>query len=405
MLQKIIYRLFSGRHYWRRVSFDEVAELYASRFITVFAVNIVNMFAAVYLYKLGYSIVFIALLYAMLYAAKAPFSILVAKYAAYFGPKHGILVANILRIPSLIAFAFVPAAGEYAFWAVLTFGILQQMASTFYDLCYMIDFSKVKHSAHAGKEIGTMQIIEKIAKILSPLIGGAVAAIYGPQVTIILASVMFVVAAVPLFRTVEPTHTRSKLKLSGFPWQLSLPSMVSQSVSGYDFVASGLMWTLFVTLFVFGGLGDSVYAALGGLASLGVLVSMLAAWTFGQMVDRHRGGVLLAAGTIANAVIHLFRPFVSTGAGVIGVNIANETATSAYAMPFTRVMFDVADSSGFRITYLMFIEMTVNMGASLACFALALSVSVLGVQEGMTAAFILAACYELIMLVSRRAAR
>lgn len=405
MLQKLIYRLLSGRHYWRQVSFDEVAELYASRLITVFAANIVNMFAAVYLYKLGYSVQFIALFYAALYAAKIPFSILVAKYAAYFGPKHGILMANILRIPSLIAFALVAVSGENAFWMVVIFGIFQQMASTFYDLCYMIDFSKVKHSEHAGKEIGTMQIFEKIAKILSPLIGGAIAAIYGPQVTIVLACVLFAVAAIPLLRTVEPTRTHSKLKLSGFPWQLSVPSMVSQSVSGYDFVASGVTWTLFVTLFVFGSLGDSVYAALGGLASLGVLVSMIAAWTFGQMVDRHKGGILLTAGTVVNAGIHLFRPFVSSGAGVVGVNMANETATSAYALPFTRVMFDVADSSGFRITYLMFIEMTVNLGACLACIVLALGVSTLGTREGMTAAFVIAAMYEFVMLVSRRAAR
>lgn len=405
MFQKLIYRIFSGRHYWRLASFDEVAELYASRLITVFAVNIVNMFAAVYLYKLGYSIVFIALLYAVLYAARVPFSILVAKYAAYFGPKHGILMGNLLRIPSLIAFALVPIAGPYAFWAVVAFGVFQQMSATFYELCYYIDFSKVKNSLHVGKEIGTMQIIEKIARILSPVIGGAIASIYGPEITLIVATGLFVVAAVPLFRTVEPIAIRNRLKFSGFPWQLSIPSLISQSVSGYDFVASGLTWTLFVTIFVFGALGDSVYAALGGLASLGVLVSMLAAWTFGQMVDRHKGGILLGAGTVANSIIHLFRPFVSNGAGVVGVNIASETATSAYVMPFTRVMFDVADSSGFRVTYLMFVEMTGCIGAALACGVLALSITVLGVKEGMIAAFIIAAIYELILLGSRRAAR
>jgi MFS family permease len=405
MLQKLIYRLFSGRHYWRTVSFDEVAELYASRLITVFAVNIVNMFAAVYLYKLGYNVQFIAFLYAALYAAKVPFSIIVAKYAAYFGPKHGIFMANILRIPSLISFSSVQFSVEYAFWAVLIFGIFQQMSATFYDLCYLIDFSKVKHSTHAGKEIGTMQIFEKVARVLSPLIGGALATIYGAEVVIVIACVLFAVAAIPLFRSVEPTKTRNKLKLSGYPWQLSMPSLLSETAVGTDFVASGVAWTLFVSTIVFAGLGDSVYAALGGLASLGVLVSMLAAWTFGQLVDRHKGGVLLALGTVANAVIHAFRPFVSSGAGVMGINIANETATSAYAMPFMRVMFDVADSSGFRIAYFMYIEMAVNIGAAAMCLILALAVSSLGVAGGLTATFIIAAVYELVMLVSRRAAR
>ena len=54
MFRKLISFVFRRRHYWRSVSFDEIAELYTSRLITMFAINIVNLFAAVYLYKLGY---------------------------------------------------------------------------------------------------------------------------------------------------------------------------------------------------------------------------------------------------------------------------------------------------------------------------------------------------------------
>ena len=405
MLSRIIHRIFAGRHYWRGASFDEVAELYVSRLIMVFAINIVNLFAAVYLYKLGYSVSFIATFYASLYGMKVLLAVFAAKVAAYFGPKHGILFANLLRIPSLIAFALVPVAGQHAIWAIIAFGVFQQLASLLYDICYMIDFSKVKHVAHAGKEIGTMQIIEKTAKVLSPLIGGVLASLFSPEVTIILAGILFVIAAVPLFRTVEPTMTRSRLRLAGFPWRLSAASLVSQSVVGFDFVASGLTWTLFVAIFVFTDAGESVYAALGGLASLGVLISMLAAWMYGQLVDRHQGGLLLIMGTVANSVIHLFRPVVYSAAGVMGINIANETATSAYALPLTRLTFDVADSSGFRITYFMFVEMIVNIGASLACVILAVVTALWGVRTGMTTVFLAAACVEFLLLVSRRAAR
>lgn len=402
MFQRLIHRIFSGRHYWRLVSFDEIAELYTSRLLTVFAINIVNLFAAVYLYRLGYGVEFIVLLYGVLYALKAPYSIIVAKYAAYFGPKHGILLANVIRIPSLIAFALVP---EYGVWAIIAFGVFQQLSSAMYDLCYLTDFSKVKSSLHAGKEIGTMQIIEKVAKVLSPLVGGAIASMYSPRVTIIVACVLFVASAWPLFKTIEPTMTRSRLRIAGFPWRLALRSLVSQSVVGFDFVASGMAWTLFVTIFVFASLGEGTYAALGGLASLGVLISMAAAWAFGQIVDRHKGGLLLLVGALANSIIHLFRPFATTPAGVMGINIANETATSAYAMPFTRVMFDVADSSGFRITYLMFIEMAVNIGAAIGCFVLLGCIHWLGVQGGLMAFFVVAAAYEVLLLFSRRAAK
>lgn len=405
MFERILSRIFRRRHYWRSVSFDEVAELYASRLITIFAANIVNLFAAVYLYKLGYSLIFITLFYAAWYTVKIPLSYVAARYAAYFGPKHGILLANLLRIPSLIAFALVSSAGDYALHAIILFGLFQQMSMTLYDLCYMIDFSKVKHTDHAGREIGMMQQVEKVARVMSPLVGGLIASLWAPEATIILASILFAVSAIPLFRTVEPTMTRMKLRFQGFPWRLATPSIVAESVVGFDFVASGMGWTLFMTLFVFGGLGGGIYVTLGGIASLGVLVSIVAAWTFGRIIDRHKGDVLLVVGTVTNSVLHLFRPYVQSPPAVIAVNVVNETATSAYAMPFMRVLFDVADTSGYRITYMMLVEMTLNLGAVLGCLVLAGALMIVDEQSAFMVLFFVAAAYELIMLLVSRAAR
>lgn len=405
MIGRIISRLLRRRHYWRSVSFDQIAELYTSRLITVFAANIVNLFAAVYLYKLGYSLIFITLFYAVWYLMKIPFSYLAAKYAAYYGPKHGILLANLLRIPSLVAFALVGVINDHVMIAIAIFGLFQQMSTTLYNMCHMINFSKVKHIDRAGKEIGRMQQVEKIARVISPLVGGAIASIWSPEATIVLASILFVFSAVPLFRTVEPTVTRAKLRFRGFPWRLAIPSLVAETVVGFDFVASGMGWALFATLFVFSGLGEGVYAALGSIASLGVLVSMVAAWVFGRVIDKRKGDVLLVFGTVVNSILHVFRPFVQTPPAVIATNITSETATSAYAMPFTRVLFDVADTSGFRISYMMMVEMMLNLGAALGCCVLAVALMTIDQKNAFMVLFFVAAAYELIMLIVSRAAR
>lgn len=404
MFKKIIGLVFRRRHYWRSASFDEIAELYTSRLLTVFAINIVNLFAAVYLYRLGYSLSFIALFYCVFYLLRIPFAFFVAKFVAYFGPKHGTLLANLLRIPSLVSFALVPFVGDQALLAIAVFGFFQQLSASASDISYNVDFSKVKHTRFAGREIGNMQLIEKAARVVSPLVGGIIATTWSPIAAIVLASFLFVVSALPLFATVEPTATRVRLRMRGFPWRFALPSIVSQSVVGVDFVVSGMVWTLFVTTSVFAGLHESIYAALGGLASLGVLVSMAAAWIFGQLVDRHKGDVLLVIGVMGNVLTHLFRPFISTPAGVMSASIVNETVTSAYTMPFTRVVFDVADSSGFRIGYLMITEMSLSFGAALACGLLYVSLELFGNQNGLTALFGFASLYGLIMLISRRAA-
>jgi MFS family permease len=405
MFRKLIGFMFGRRHYWRSVSFDEIAELYTSRLLTVFAINIVNLFAAVYLYKLGYSLSFIALFYGVFYVVRIPFAVVMAKFVAFFGPKHGVLLSSLLRILSLVAFAFVPFAGEYTLLAIAGFGFFQQLSASAYDISYTTDFSKVKHSAHAGKEIGTMQMIEKAARVVSPLAGGVVASIWSPQITIILAALLFLASVIPLFATVEPTATRNRLRVSGFPWRLALPSFAAQTVVGLDFVVSGMVWTLFVTVFIFTGLHESIYLAIGGLASLGVLASIVAAWAFGQLVDKHKGGILLTLGAFTNTITHLFRPFISTAPGVMGVSIVNETATSAYVMPLTRVLFDVADSSGFRITYLMFAEMCVALGAALGSLLLWLALQLFAPKDAFFAVFIFGAVYELVLLVCRRAAR
>ena len=369
MLQSMIYRFLRRRHFWRYASFDEVAELYASRTMRMVAQNMVSLFIAVYLYQNNFSLVFIALYFATSFLFRALVSYPSAKYAAYFGPKHGILVANIAYIPALVCFALVP---EYGIWAVLGFGFFQSWSMTMYDLSYLINFSKVKHTEHAGKEIGFMQIFDRIAASISPLIGGAIAFIFAPEVTMWLSAVIFAMASWPLLRTSEQTATRQKLQLSGFPWRTTYRSMIAETAVGVDNFASIGVWVLFLSVVVFAGSANDLYLKIGGFASITVVTSFVAAYGFGRLIDRRRGGDLLRFATIGNALTHLFRVFVTTPTGIVAANVSNEIATVGYAMAFNRGLFDMADRSGHRIMYLFFIEVALNLGAMVAALLLAL---------------------------------
>ena len=61
MLQQIIHRILIRRHFWRHATFSEIAELYTSRLMTMFALRFVLGFVSVYLYRIGYSLGFIVL--------------------------------------------------------------------------------------------------------------------------------------------------------------------------------------------------------------------------------------------------------------------------------------------------------------------------------------------------------
>ena len=66
-------------------------------------------------------------------------------------------------------------------------------------------------------------------------------------------------------------------------------------------------------------------------------------------------------------------------------------------MAFTRGMFDVADYSGFRLTYLLCIEIAVNIGASLAAATAALVFYLTEPHYAFMLFFVAAAGYILIV--------
>jgi MFS family permease len=399
MLQSFIHRLLERRHFWRYASFDEVAELYASRTIRLVAQYMISLFIALYLYEQHFSILFIAFYFAAYFGFRTIVSYPAALYAARFGPKHGILMGNLLYIPALICFTFVP---QYGVYAVAAFGFFQALSMTVYDLSFLVDFSKVKHVEHAGKEIGFMQIFERIAASLSPLIGGAIAFWFNPEATMWLSAALFAAASWPLLRTAEQTKTGQKLEFRGFPWRTTWRSLFAETAVGFDVVASNAVWVLFLTVAVFSESANDIYLKIGAFASITVVTSFVAAYSFGRLIDRRRGRDLLRITTIANALTHLFRPFVATPTGVIAANITNEIATTGYAMAFTRGMFDIADRSGHRIIYLFFIEVALNLGSTLACFVfivllLILPTSILAMQFF----FVVTALYVLLLMSGR----
>lgn len=395
MIHTIITALLKRRHFWRHANFSEVAELYASRALRMLALNMITVFVAAYLYQNGYSVLYIALYFSAMFAFKTLIAVPCGHFIARYGPKHGTLASNLLYIPALIIFIYLPDIGLPA---LVAFGIMQATSATMYDLCYLIDFSKVKHADHAGKEIGYMNIVEKIATGLSPLLGGFAAYIFGPQATILVAAVLFAVAAIPLLFTGEPVKTHQKLSFKNFPYKKVFPNMRAELALGFDTGTAGSMWSLYVVVFVLGITSDAVYAQLGALSSITLIAALLVSHVFGKVIDKNRGKELLRYSVIFNALTHLSRIFVQTPSGVAAANIAKEAGVTGYSMPFLRGMFDAADRlPGYRIAYMTLIEIMINFGAMLATLVLAAGVYLWGEKTGFHALFAVGAVVILLI--------
>jgi len=394
MLQKILSSILEKRHFWRYATFSEIAELYASRTLRVIAMNIVSGFTSVYLLERGYSLVFIAGFWLAFYLIKIPFTYFGGYFTAHFGPKHSILISNILYVPAMVALGLLPQLGiiSIALW-----GLFMALSASIYHLGYMVDFSKVKNVEHAGKELAFMNILEKIAISISPIIGGFIALWFGLQVVIWLAAILFAISALPLLTTIEPVRTNQRLDFDGFPWRSTIKSIVAQTGVGFDYITTGVVWSLFIVIVIFPGAGWDIYVKLGILSSVTIVAAILASYTYGKIIDNSKGGNLLKASVIANAFVHISRPFASSPAMIVGTNIANEIATMGYTMSFMRGVFDTADLSGHRILYLTICDIVADFGAALACAILMVLVAILGDVGGLNLFFFVASAFVLLI--------
>lgn len=395
-MHSLFYRFLRRTHFWRKIGFLELSELYASRILRVLAMQMIGGFVTIFLYQEGYSLLFIALFFTLYFFVRAVVSVPSGYIIARYGPKHGTLFSNILFIPGMIALTVVP---EYGLWALAIFLIFNSFSRTLYEISHLVNFSKVKHAEHAGKEIGLMQIIDRLTTALSPLFGGLIAFLFGPQVMLIFATAVLAVAAGPLFYTSEPVKTHQKITYRGFNWKKTWRNMIASVALGIDFNLSGFMWYLFIFLIVLGAGGNETYAQIGALGSVTLFSSLITSYIYGRIIDKNKGGELLKFSVFGVALLHLVRPFIQTPISAAAVNMTNEVTTTGYYMPFQKGLFDTADSlPGYRIIYMVLITIAVSIGDTIAVAVLALLVYLLGDTEGFKATYLVLAPITLLII-------
>jgi MFS family permease len=346
-LKKIIQK----KHFWRTVGFDELSEIYATQLLRSLAISLVGIFVPIYMYKLGYSITAIAGMFLVWFIVRIPFSYLSARAIARFGPKHSMAIAVAVQI----AYLSLILSLDSMQWPLWMIGIVGSLSYGLYLMAFEVDFSKIKHTEHGGKEVGYLQIFERIGAILGPIVGGIVATVFDPRYTVALAIFVLCCSLIPLFLTDEPTRKHQRLTIKGFPYKQNRRNFIVTGAFMLENIVSITIWPLFLGAFI---IVTNTYAAIGALASVSTIAALVTAYIIGKMIDDNKGKLLLNIGAYANAVIHLLRIFVSTIGQAFAINLANEPLTTMYRMPFLKGVYDASDSvPGYRIIYYMISDM------------------------------------------------
>lgn len=395
MFKKIFSRFIVRRHYWRNVGFDELTELYTSMMFRSLAMGMVGIFVPIYLYQHGYPVWQILLFYMWTFVFHMIVSIIAAFVIARYGPKHTILLSYLFQAISMVGLIYIDSYNLPLVLIALLFGTAQ----AFFFTAFHINFSKIKHSDHGGKEVGWMYVMQKIGAVAGPGLGGLVAYLFGSQYIFVMALGLLFIGIIPLFLTSEPVKTHQKLSFS-----LKLGSirrdLVSYCSLQLENTITIVVWPLFIGVLVF---RDNPYVQLGGVASISIIASLIIAKSIGSMIDKRKGRQLLRFGAVINAVLHLFRPSVGGFSSVLAVNLVNEGVTIAYTMPMTKGLYDAADElPGYRIVYICTIEAVGGMVRVLFYGAAAMAAYTYGVSQNLfTGLFIIGAIASLMITTER----
>jgi MFS family permease len=350
MIQKVINRLLQRRHFWRTVGFDELSEIYASQFLRSLATSLIGIFVPIFLYKSGFSIPEICLMFIGWFISRFLWAYVSAKIVANLGPKHGIAISIILQI---IYLSLVLSVNNFH-WPLMLIGIVGSFAYGLFMMSFDVDFSKIKHSEHGGKEIAFVHIFESIGAIAGPLIGGLIAGFYDPRYTMFIAIIILFLSLIPIFMSPEPTRTKQEIVLKGFPMRRHKRDFLVGAVFTLENVISLNIWPLFLGVFI---LLTNTYISIGILASVSTAVAISTIYIIGKLIDKSQGRKLLNIGAIGNAILHTLRPFVTTFTQAFGINLLNVPLTSMYRMPFMKGLYDASDSvPGYRIVYFLYYE-------------------------------------------------
>lgn len=396
MLKRLIHRFVIRRHFWRNAGFDELTEMYLSNMLHTLAVSVLMVFVPFYLYQNGYSIPAIFALFGSYFAARVILDIVAAYTVANIGPKHTLIISCFLQIAASAMLVSVPSFH----WEVWQIGIIWGSSASFFFIALHVAFSKVKHSAHAGKEIGYLHIVDKIGGVIGPLLGGVAGTLFGSSYIFVIATLVLFASLWPLFLTAEPVKTHQKIHFKGLPVTQIKRDLLSYAGLTVENSLLINLWPLYVSLFVL--VGSTVYLQLGILTSIAVLFSIACTYFVGKFVDVKSGRPLLRVAVIGNALLYPIRPFITTVTGVALINFINEALTVSYRLPYLKGFYAATDDlPGYRIVYVASMEAFASLLKGTAWFMLAILALMLSPKVVIVVGFAVAGSVSLLMLTEK----
>lgn len=348
---------FQLPHYFATKIKKEIGQLYGAVAIGNFAQAIITLFEPIFLYHVvGLTIPQVLLFFASVYSLYVLFIAFGGKVSAKFGYYHAIFFS----IPFQIAYWFAIFGAEVNVGLLIPAALALAIQKSLYWPAMHAVLSQYASKQQRGREFSLMYAISNIMQITGPFLGGFLSAFFGIEALFIVAPIIYLLSAIPLFWTKEvfdyiPYRFHQTWNLyKKHPWKF-----LGYLGFGEELLALTI-WPIFIFLVM------TNYEDTGALVTIATLVATGLALYIGVFVDKHNKQTILRAGNFIYILTWLARlPVVTPFATFITDALSRTTKTLVF-IPTSSITYERADEEKSILPYVVGFEQALAVGKIIA---------------------------------------
>lgn len=278
-----------------------------------------------------------------------PAMVLIQRCSASFGLYVGFISGAL----ELVAISLYTTTHDSLFLS--TGAISLALANGFGWNAQHLYFSRALKDGSRGNDLASIDILGNLLGILSPIIAGTIASMFGSSVLLGLAVAIIVSTLLPLRKmyAYEKSHPLPKE-----PLQYSLNGAPKRDLFANFFynieTAVGQMaWPLYLAIFIGG------YHAIGFITTIGTIASLLVVRYAGRRGDKGRNRSTLRQGCTISACAHALRIFATSPLSISAVATLYQCSLRYMSNAWTSIYYYHAQKRG--VKYIVSMEIACDI--------------------------------------------
>lgn len=293
-----------------------------------------GVFFGVYLLRAGLAPSILFLAAAGVLAMRFVLRPLVLFVAPYVGLRFTLVIGTLLTALQYPAVGLVHGVDA----TLVLFCVVGALAGVFYWPSYHTFFAALGDREYRGSQVGVRQVLMGVAAVLGPAAGGIMLTRFGPWVAFGTASIVQVLAAVPLFAVRQPPLTRRSPRGA---YAAAWSGIRLFAADGWMISGASLAWdiTVFRAL-------QSRFDQFGGVLALAALAGAIGSVILGRFIDLGHARRVIAFNAAMLSTGVLLRTFcASSPTVVIAVALVTTVLGGMYVPVLMTALYNASKAS------------------------------------------------------------